>query len=48
MMHFLYNTGIRFYQFVIWVVSFRNPKAKKMVIQAGKSFEKIKKEVVPG
>ena len=48
MMHFLYNTGIRFYQFLIWVVSFRNPKAKKWLSGRKNLFEKIKKEVVPG
>jgi len=48
MMHFLYNTGIRFYQFLIWVVSFRNPKAKKWLSGRKNLFEKIKKEIVPG
>ncbi|MCK9639670.1 MAG: 3-deoxy-D-manno-octulosonic acid transferase [Prolixibacteraceae bacterium] len=48
MMHFLYNTGIRFYQFLIWVVSFRNPKAKKWLSGRKNLFEKIKKEVTPG
>jgi 3-deoxy-D-manno-octulosonic-acid transferase len=46
MMHFLYNTGIRFYQFLIWVVSFRNPKAKKWLSGRKNLFERIKKEVV--
>lgn len=48
MMHFLYNTGIRFYFFLIWVVSFRKPKAKKWLSGRKNLFEKIQKELVPG
>jgi 3-deoxy-D-manno-octulosonic-acid transferase len=48
MMHFLYNTGIHFYHFLIWLVSFRNPKAKKWLSGRKDLFEKIQKEVVPG
>ena len=48
MMQFLYNTGIRLYHFLIWVVSFRNPKARKWLSGRKNLFEKIQKEVVPG
>jgi 3-deoxy-D-manno-octulosonic-acid transferase len=48
MMHFLYNTGIRFYGFLIWVVSCRNPKAKKWLAGRRNLFERIQKELVTG
>ncbi|HWS00328.1 MAG TPA: glycosyltransferase N-terminal domain-containing protein, partial [Prolixibacteraceae bacterium] len=47
MMHFLYNTSIHVYHFLIWFVSFRNPKAKKWLSGRKNLFEKIQKEVVP-
>lgn len=47
-MRFLYNTGIRLYCFLIWAVSFRNPKARKWLSGRKNLFEKIQKEVVPG
>jgi 3-deoxy-D-manno-octulosonic-acid transferase len=48
MMRFLYNSGIRFYHFLIWVVSFRNPKARKWLSGRKNLFEKIQEEVIPG
>ncbi|MEI7829239.1 MAG: glycosyltransferase N-terminal domain-containing protein [Prolixibacteraceae bacterium] len=48
MMHFLYNTAIHFYHFLIWLVSSRNPKAKKWLSGRKDLFERIQKEVVPG
>ncbi len=48
MMRFLYNTGIHFYHFLIWLVSFRNPKARKWLSGRKNLFEKIQKEVIPG
>ncbi len=47
MMHFLYNTSIHVYHFLIWVASFRNPKAKKWLSGRKNLFEKIQTEVVP-
>jgi 3-deoxy-D-manno-octulosonic-acid transferase len=47
MMRFLYNTGMHVYQFLIWVASFRNPKAQKWLTGRKNLFEKIQKEVVP-
>ncbi len=47
-MHFLYNTAIHFYHFLIWLVSSRNPKAKKWLSGRKDLFERIQKEVVPG
>ena len=47
-MRFLYNSGIHLYHFLIWVVSFRNPKARKWLSGRKNLFEKIQKEVVPG
>lgn len=47
-MRFLYNSGIRFYHFLIWVVSFRNPKARKWLSGRKNLFEKIQEEVIPG
>jgi 3-deoxy-D-manno-octulosonic-acid transferase len=48
MMHILYNTAIHFYHFLIWLVSFRNPKARKWLSGRKNIFERIQKEVVPG
>jgi 3-deoxy-D-manno-octulosonic-acid transferase len=48
MMHILYNTAIHVYHFLIWLVSFRNPKAKKWLSGRKNLFERIQKEVVPG
>ena len=47
-MRFLYNTVIHVYYFLIWVVSFRNSKAKKWLSGRKNLFERIQKEVVPG
>ncbi len=47
-MHILYNTAIHVYHFLIWLVSFRNPKAKKWLSGRKNLFERIQKEVVPG
>ncbi len=47
-MHVIYNIGIYFYRFLIWIVSFKNPKAKKWLSGRKNLFEKIEKEVVPG
>lgn len=47
-MHILYNTAIHFYHFLIWLVSSRNPKAKKWLVGRKRLFERIQKEVVPG
>jgi 3-deoxy-D-manno-octulosonic-acid transferase len=48
MMHILYNTAIHVYHFLIFLVSFRNPKAKKWLSGRKNLFERIQKEVVPG
>ncbi len=48
MMHFLYNTGIRFYRFLIWVVSFRNPKARKWLAGRKNLFDRLQKDLIPG
>jgi len=47
-MRFLYNTGIHLYHFLIWVVSFKNPKARKWLAGRKNQFKKIQKEVIPG
>jgi 3-deoxy-D-manno-octulosonic-acid transferase len=47
MMRLLYNTGIRFYYFLIWLVSFRNPKARKWLSGRRNLFERIQKTVIP-
>ncbi len=47
-MHILYNTAIHVYHFLIFLVSFRNPKAKKWLSGRKNLFERIQKEVVPG
>lgn len=47
-MRFLYNTSIHVYHLLIWVVSFKNPKAKKWLTGRRGLFEKIQQEVVPG
>jgi len=47
-MRFLYNTSIHLYHLLIWLVSFRNPKAKKWLSGRKHLFDRIKKEVVPG
>lgn len=46
-MHLLYNFGIRVYHFLVWMVSFRNPKAKKWLLGRRDLFKKIKQEIVP-
>ena len=48
MMRLLYNAGLQVYQFLIWVVSFRNPKAKKWLSGRRNLFERLQKEMVPG
>ena len=48
MIHLLYNTAIHVYHFLIWVVSFRNPKARKWLSGRKNLFEKIQKVVIPG
>jgi 3-deoxy-D-manno-octulosonic-acid transferase len=48
MMHFLYNIGIRFYRFLIWVVSCRNPKAKKWLAGRKNLFDRMQKEILSG
>jgi len=48
MMQFLYNTGIRFYHFLIWVASCKNPKARKWLSGRKNLFERLQKEVIPG
>ena len=48
MMRLLYNAGIQVYQFLIWVVSFRNPKAKKWPSGRKNLFERLQTELVPG
>lgn len=48
MMHFLYNTGIRLYCFLIWVVSLRNPKAKKWLAGRKNILENLKAAIIPG
>jgi 3-deoxy-D-manno-octulosonic-acid transferase len=48
MMRFLYNISIHVYYFLIWLVSFRNPKARKWLSGRKGLFEKIKLEVLPG
>lgn len=47
-MRLLYNAGIQVYQFLIWTVSFRNPKAKKWLSGRKNLFERLQKELVPG
>ena len=47
-MRLLYNTGIHFYHFLIWLVSCRNPKARKWLTGRKNLFERIQKEVIPG
>jgi 3-deoxy-D-manno-octulosonic-acid transferase len=47
-MRFLYNTGIHFYHFLIWLVSFRNQKARKWLSGRKNLFEKIQKVVISG
>ncbi len=47
-MRLLYNAGIQVYQFLIWVVSFRNPKAKKWLSGRKNLFERLQTELVPG
>ncbi len=47
-MRFLYNIGIHLYQFLIWIASFRNPKAQKWLSGRKNLFEKIQQEVIPG
>ena len=47
-MRFLYNTSIQVYHLLIWLVSFRNPKAKKWLSGRKLLFDRIKKEIVPG
>jgi 3-deoxy-D-manno-octulosonic-acid transferase len=48
MMRFLYNTGIHFYHFLIWVASFRNPKARKWLSGRKNLFDRLQKELIPG
>lgn len=48
MMQFLYNSGIRLYHFLIWVVSCRNPKAKKWLAGRKNLLERLKSEIIPG
>lgn len=48
MMRYLYNIGIHFYRFLIWVVSFRNLKARKWLAGRKNLFETIQKTVIPG
>lgn len=45
MMRLLYNAGIQVYRFLIWVVSCRNPKAKKWLAGRRNLFERLQKEV---
>jgi len=44
-MRLLYNAGIQVYRFLIWVVSCRNPKAKKWLAGRRNLFERLQKEV---
>lgn len=48
MIHLLYNTAIHVYHFLILLVSFRNPKARKWLSGRKNLFERIQKEVIPG
>lgn len=48
MMHLLYNFGIRLYHFLVWIVSFRNPKAKKWLVGRRNLFDKIAQQIKPG
>lgn len=48
MMHLLYNFGIRLYHFLVWIVSFRNPKAKKWLVGRRNLFTRISQQILPG
>lgn len=48
MMHQLYNAGMRFYRFLIWVVSVRNPKARKWLEGRKNFFERLTRDLGPG
>lgn len=48
MMRLLYNTGIHFYHFLIWIASSRNLKARKWLSGRKNLFARLQKELVPG
>lgn len=48
MMRFLYNLGIHFYHFLIWVASSRNPKARKWLSGRRNLFDRLQKDLIPG
>jgi 3-deoxy-D-manno-octulosonic-acid transferase len=48
MMRFFYNISMHVYHFLIWAVSFRNPKARRWLSGRKGLFERIRQEVVPG
>ena len=47
MMRLLYNTGIQFYHFLIWVASSRKLKARKWLSGRKNLFDRLQKELIP-
>ena len=48
MMRLLYNIGIHFYHFLIWIASSRNLKARKWLAGRKNLFDRLQKELISG